>query len=153
MARALTIGGEPVVTLRPSTRRAAGPAFLEAIVLPGRGHDAAAGAACGCPRARSSTPSPRPTRVAAARSLDGGPTTSRATQLQLRRRDPGALRQPHPGPAACPGAREIETEVAGETVRLPRNWGGKAPGAEQYAMHGLILDARGRAGGRRRRIG
>jgi galactose mutarotase-like enzyme len=39
------------------------------------------------------------------------------------------------------GAREIEAKVAGHAVRLPRNWGGKAPGAEQYAMHGLILDA------------
>ena len=38
------------------------------------------------------------------------------------------------------GAREIETEIDGRTVRLPRNWGGKAPGAAQYAMHGLILD-------------
>ena len=38
------------------------------------------------------------------------------------------------------GSREIETEVGGRTVRLPRNWGGKASGAEQYAMHGLILD-------------
>ena len=25
-------------------------------------------------------------------------------------------------------------------MRLPRNWGGRAPGAEQYAMHGLMLD-------------
>lgn len=41
----------------------------------------------------------------------------------------------------APGAREIVATVAGETVRLPRNWGGKAPGAPQYAMHGLILDA------------
>ena len=38
------------------------------------------------------------------------------------------------------GEREIETEVLGKTVRLPMNWGGKAPGAEQYAMHGLMLD-------------
>jgi galactose mutarotase-like enzyme len=35
--------------------------------------------------------------------------------------------------------RTIETEIAGRTVRLPANWGGKAPGAERYAMHGLIL--------------
>lgn len=42
---------------------------------------------------------------------------------------------------AVPDTREIETKVAGHTVRLPRNWGGKAPGARQYAMHGLILDA------------
>lgn len=39
------------------------------------------------------------------------------------------------------GDREIETEIVGRTVRLPMNWGGKAPGAEQYAMHGLMLDA------------
>ncbi|MGA0604777.1 aldose 1-epimerase [Phenylobacterium sp. VNQ135] len=37
-------------------------------------------------------------------------------------------------------AREIEAVVDGRRVRLPRNWGGKAAGAEQYAMHGLILD-------------
>lgn len=39
------------------------------------------------------------------------------------------------------GDRQIETDVLGQTVRLPMNWGGKAPGAEQYAMHGLMLDA------------
>jgi len=38
------------------------------------------------------------------------------------------------------GDRQIETRVLGKTVRLPMNWGGKAPGAEQYAMHGLMLD-------------
>jgi galactose mutarotase-like enzyme len=43
--------------------------------------------------------------------------------------------------APVEGAREIETVVDGRRVRLPRNWGGKAPGAAQYAMHGLILDA------------
>lgn len=37
--------------------------------------------------------------------------------------------------------RAVETQVAGRTVRLPMNWGGKAPGARQYAMHGLMLDA------------
>ncbi|HYG26004.1 MAG TPA: aldose 1-epimerase [Caulobacteraceae bacterium] len=36
--------------------------------------------------------------------------------------------------------RQIETQVLGQTVRLPMNWGGKAEGAEQYAMHGLMLD-------------
>lgn len=41
---------------------------------------------------------------------------------------------------ALPETREIETEVLGQRVRLPMNWGGKAPGAEHYAMHGLILD-------------
>ena len=37
--------------------------------------------------------------------------------------------------------RRIETQVLGQTVRLPMNWGGKAPGARRYAMHGLMLDA------------
>jgi len=36
--------------------------------------------------------------------------------------------------------RRIETQVLGKTIRLPMNWGGKAEGAEQYAMHGLMLD-------------
>lgn len=36
----------------------------------------------------------------------------------------------------------ITTSVAGHTVTLPANWGGKAPGAERYAMHGLLLGAR-----------
>lgn len=40
----------------------------------------------------------------------------------------------------CPHPREIETEIGGRTHRLPQNWGGRAPGAAQYAMHGLILD-------------
>jgi galactose mutarotase-like enzyme len=39
-----------------------------------------------------------------------------------------------------PGRREIETTVLGQRLRLPMNWGGKATGAEQYAMHGLVLD-------------
>lgn len=42
---------------------------------------------------------------------------------------------------ALPDTREIETQVLGRTVRLPTNWGGKALGAEQYAMHGLMLDS------------
>jgi galactose mutarotase-like enzyme len=33
----------------------------------------------------------------------------------------------------------IEARVAGHPVRLPANGGGRAPGAERYAIHGLIL--------------
>lgn len=36
----------------------------------------------------------------------------------------------------------ITTRIAERTVTLPANWGGKAPGAERYAMHGLLLGAR-----------
>lgn len=35
----------------------------------------------------------------------------------------------------------IATTVFGKQVELPANWGGKAPGAERYAMHGLALAA------------
>ena len=35
---------------------------------------------------------------------------------------------------------EIETRVAGTTVRLPANGGGKTPGAEKVAIHGLVLN-------------
>lgn len=36
----------------------------------------------------------------------------------------------------------IDAEILGRTVRLPANWGGRRPGAERYAMHGLILASR-----------
>lgn len=41
-----------------------------------------------------------------------------------------------------PDATRITTRVAGQTVTLPANWGGKGAGAERYAMHGLLLGAR-----------
>ncbi|MGA9582891.1 MAG: aldose 1-epimerase [Allosphingosinicella sp.] len=44
--------------------------------------------------------------------------------------------------------REIETTIAGRIVTLPANGGGKAPGAEQYAIHGLILDRAAQVGER-----
>ncbi|HEV7518778.1 MAG TPA: aldose 1-epimerase, partial [Thermoanaerobaculia bacterium] len=41
-----------------------------------------------------------------------------------------------------PDGRTIETTILGRKVTLPANAGGKKPGAEQYAMHGLILASR-----------
>jgi galactose mutarotase-like enzyme len=38
-----------------------------------------------------------------------------------------------------PDRRTIEATIPGGTVRLPANSGGRRPGAEQYAMHGLVL--------------
>jgi galactose mutarotase-like enzyme len=37
--------------------------------------------------------------------------------------------------------KSIETKILGKTVRLPANGGGKEVGAEQYAIHGLILNS------------
>jgi aldose 1-epimerase len=38
--------------------------------------------------------------------------------------------------------RRLETRIAGRSVLLPANGGGKQPGAEPCAIHGLILDRR-----------
>ncbi len=38
--------------------------------------------------------------------------------------------------------KDETADIAGKEVTLPANWGGKKPGARQYAMHGLILDAK-----------
>jgi aldose 1-epimerase len=37
--------------------------------------------------------------------------------------------------------RTVEARVLGREVTLPANAGGRRPGAEQYSMHGLVLDA------------
>ena len=37
--------------------------------------------------------------------------------------------------------RTIATRILGREVTLPANAGGRRPGAEQYAMHGLVLDS------------
>jgi galactose mutarotase-like enzyme len=140
MEGTLRIGGEPLVRLRGLDTPKRGPAFVEATVLPGRGMMLL--------QARLRLPSGEvadaifaPEPEAAARELDGGPDDfagNRSFGFG------GAILAPYANRIRgreAPGAREIETEVAGHAVRLPRNWGGKAQGAEQYAMHGLILDA------------
>lgn len=140
MTAAARIGGAPVVTLTALDAPADGPAFLQAQVLPGRGMMLL--------QARLRLPSGEvveaihaPPVEAAACALDGGPDDFNGNASFS---FGGAILAPFANRIrgrALPGAREIQTTVAGETVRLPRNWGGKAPGAEQYAMHGLILDA------------
>ena len=140
MAGPLRIGGAPAVTLTARDLPAHGPAFTEAVVLPGRGMMLL--------QARLRLPSGEivdalhaPSAEAAARALSGGPDDFAGNQAFA---FGGAILAPYANRIrgrAVPGAREIETVVGGQVVRLPRNWGGKAPGAEQYAMHGLILDA------------
>jgi galactose mutarotase-like enzyme len=39
----------------------------------------------------------------------------------------------------APDGKTIETGILEKTVRLPANAGGRRPGAERYAMHGLLL--------------
>lgn len=135
----IEIGGAPVVTLCGEPP-AGEPGFLEAQVLPGRGMMLL--------QARLRLPSGEvvdalfaPPLTEAAQALSGGPEDFAGNQAFA---FGGCLLAPYANRIrgrAVDGVREIEAEVDGRTVRLPRNWGGKAPGAEQYAMHGLILDA------------
>ena len=137
MASPLTIGGLPMVVLRadpPGDR----PGFVEATVLPGRGFMLL--------QARIARPSgervealvaPEPRE--AARRLAGGADDFAGNQSFG---FGGAILAPFANRIRgrpLEATREIETRIDGRPVRLPRNWGGKAPGAQAYAMHGLIL--------------
>ncbi|WP_296819935.1 aldose 1-epimerase [Brevundimonas sp.] len=138
MASSVRIGGLPVITLWAPEATDRG--FVSADILPGRGMTTL--------QIRARTPElgeldvlASPSAEEAARVLDGGADDhagSKSFSLG------GALLIPYAnrirGRLSDDG-REIETQVAGRTVRLPANWGGQRPGAERYAMHGLILDA------------
>lgn len=135
----IDIGGAPVVTLRGEPP-AGQPGFVEAQVLPGRGMMLL--------QARLRLPSGEvvdalyaPPLPEAARALSGGPDDFAGNQAFG---FGGCLLAPYANRIRgrpVDGVREIEADIDSRPVRLPRNWGGKAPGAEQYAMHGLILDA------------
>lgn len=146
----MRIGGAPVVRLTAEAPAGAPagtagtpagtPGFVEAEILPGRGMMTL--------QARLRLPSGEivdalfaPPAAEAARELDGGAEDFAGNKAFA---FGGAVLAPFANRIrgrALPGAREIEADLDGRTARLPRNWGGKAPGAEQYAMHGLILDA------------
>lgn len=139
MGGSIEIGGAPVVTLQGEPP-AGQPGFVEAQILPGRGMMLL--------QARLRLPSgdvvdalAAPPLAEAARALSGGPDDFAGNQAFA---FGGCLLAPYANRIrgqALPDAREIEAEIDGRRMRLPRNWGGKAPGAEQYSMHGLILDA------------
>ncbi|MDB5418270.1 MAG: putative galactose mutarotase [Phenylobacterium sp.] len=140
MTADLRIGGAPVVSLLAQDAPAEGPAFLEAQVLPGRGMMLLQ-AKLRLPSGRIVEAIHAPAVEAASKTLDGGPDDFAGDKSFG---FGGAILAPYANRIrgrALNGSREIETTVDGRTMRLPRNWGGKAPGAEQYAMHGLILDA------------
>lgn len=138
MTQAVEIGGAPAVTLKDAD---AASGFVEATVLPGRGmmllQARVRHASLGEFDALTAPP-----LEDAARLLDGGPEDiagNKAFSIG------GAILLPYANRITgedVPRTREIIAQVAGRPTRLPRNWGGKAPGARQYAMHGLMLDAR-----------
>lgn len=132
------IGGAPAVALQAQDLPASGPAFTAAEVLPGRGFMLLR-AALRLPDGETVDGVVGPPPAAAAQILDGGPEDFAGNKSFS---VGGAILAPYANRIRgrdVPGAREIETDIDGRAVRLPRNWGGKAPGAAQYAMHGLIL--------------
>jgi aldose 1-epimerase len=139
---AVTIGGEPVVTLevtKPTDPNVF--AFTSAQVLPGRGMNTF--------QIRAQVPGKgevnvldAPSPEEAARVMNGGPEDMIGNKSFS---VGGALLVPYAnritGKLSADG-KTIETTILGKTITLPANWGGKKPGARKYAMHGLILDAK-----------
>jgi aldose 1-epimerase len=140
VAAPILIGGAPVVVLRADAAPGR-PSFVEASVLPGRGFmllQAKVALASGEMIEVLVAPDPSE----AAKRLDGGPDDFAGNQGFA---FGGAILAPFANRVRgrpVHGLREIETVIDGAPVRLPRNWGGQAPGAETYAMHGLILASR-----------
>jgi aldose 1-epimerase len=136
----LQTGGRPVIFLSDEASEAADFALTRAAVAPGRGMMLLQ--AWG--RLRGSAEVElieSPSLESAAALLDAGDADDFAGNLAFS--FGGAILIPYANrirgrPLAA--SREIETLVGGRRVRLPRNWGGRALGAEQYAMHGLLLD-------------
>ena len=147
MLRRMDISGAPVITLeRPEPEDSGHPAFLSAQILPGRGMMPL--------QLRALLPGRGATDLIAAPSLErareildeeagefpGNPSYffGAAVLLPFANRIRGTL---------APDGKTIEATVLGrmgegKTVRLPANAGGRKPGAERYAMHGLLLASR-----------
>ncbi len=139
MVEPIRIGGSPLVVLR-APARADRPAFIEATVAPGRGFMLLQ-AKLALPSGHVVDVLEAPAPNEAAEALNGGEADFAGNAAFA---FGGALLAPFANrirgrPLAS--SREIETLIDGMPARLPRNWGGRAPGAETYAMHGLILMA------------
>jgi aldose 1-epimerase len=130
-----------VITLaRPHPSDPSRPAFLSADVLPGRGMMTFQIKAHLPGRGETDllhAPTLEEARkvFAAAEDFPGNPSYffGGAVLLPFANRIRGTL---------SPDRKTISAEIPGGTVHLPANSGGRKPGAEQYAMHGLVLASR-----------
>jgi galactose mutarotase-like enzyme len=128
------VGGLPIVALTAPTA----DGVVSAHVAPGRGMMLlkAAARSAGGP---SMDLIEAPPLDAIAGILDGGPADFAGNAAFS---FGGAILAPYANRITgepAPG-RTLRATIDGRTCRLPMNWGGKAAGARQYAMHGLILD-------------
>lgn len=134
------IGGEPVVFLeRPAPVDASRPAFVSAMVLPGRGMMTLQIRAHLPGRGEADLLAAPP--LERAREILDGEEDFKGNSsyffgapilLPFANRIRGKLE---------PDGRTIEAAILGHKVRLLANAGGRKPGAERLAMHGLLLAA------------
>ena len=137
----IEIGGWPVVTLEsPSPSDPDRPTFLSAQVVPGR--------AMLTLQIKARLPSRGETDLITAPSAADARDFLETPEEYPGNRSymiGGAFLLPYANRIRgklSPDRRTIEAPILGKTVRLPANSGGKRPGAEQYAMHGLLLSSR-----------
>ncbi|HEY0511455.1 MAG TPA: aldose 1-epimerase [Thermoanaerobaculia bacterium] len=137
----LRVGGEPVISLERPRPSAGKPGFLSAHILPGRGMMTL--------QVRARLPG------LGEADLLASPPLEQAARFVAdhAERFPGNVSYLIGGAILIPYANRIRgtlsadgktiaARVLGREVTLPANAGGRRPGAEQYAMHGLVLDSR-----------
>lgn len=133
-----TVGGEKAIALE---RPKAGSALqlLSAEILPGRGWNVYQIKAW-LPGKGEISVLEAPPVTEAAGIMNGGPEDQSGNKSFS---VGGAVLVPYAnritGPVSSDG-KTVTADIAGHKETLPANWGGKKPGARQYAMHGLILD-------------
>jgi aldose 1-epimerase len=131
------IGGAPV--LRLTAPAGEGARLIHADIAPGRGMMLLQATAA-IPHLGEIDILAAPSMSVAAERLDGGADDFAGNAAFA---FGGAILAPYANRIRGkfdPDKRAIETPILGRTIALPANWGGKAAGAEAYAMHGLILD-------------
>lgn len=138
----MEIGGAPVVTLRrPAPSDPGKPSFLSARILPGRGMMTLQVTAH-LPKHGEFDLLTSPPLDEARRILEGEPGGFVGNGSYL---IGGGILLPFAnrirGQLSSDG-KTVRTKIGGRSVVLPANAGGRRPGAEQYAMHGLILASR-----------
>lgn len=138
---AVSIGGEPVVTLkRPQSADKSVPQFLELVELPGRG--------MAWLQIRAYVPGKGIINV-----LNAPPLGEAATLLDKKDDEwgngvfkiGGAILLPYANRIRgklSPDGKTITAIVAGRTLNLPANWHGNNPGAEVHSIHGLMQRAK-----------
>lgn len=139
MAQAISIGGEPVVTLaRPRGTDQSAPQFLEATLIPGK--------AMNLLQIKAYLPGKGDVNLLASPSVEEAKKTLEG-QDEFGNKSfaiGGAMLIPYAnrirGKLSSDG-KSIETNIAGRKVSLPANWIGKKEGAERHSMHGLILSS------------